>query len=125
MESVGHNIQNLREDPHMISCIELISHSRYFINIGQYLFKQVQSQIRVGTQLVTYRPNNAVEYSIEEVFLQPKEIAKIELDQSLQKGEEIRSDLREAIEVTGNERQAGSKNHVDQFAQELAAQYHV
>jgi len=62
------------------------------------------------------RPNDAVQNSIEVLFLKRKERSKVKFDESFEEAEEIGSDLRKRVEVAGDEWQRGSKNHFYEFA---------
>jgi len=49
------------------------------------------------------RPNDAVENSIEVLFLKRKERAEVEFHECFEEAEKIGSDLRKGVEVAGDE----------------------
>ena len=70
------------------------------------------------------RPYDTVKNDIEELGVKTEEGGKVKLDQCLKEAKETGSDLREGIEVTGDQRERWLKDSLYKLSQELSV-YHL
>ena len=71
------------------------------------------------------RPDHAVQDLFEVTLVPTEEGAEIVLDQGCQEGEEVGSDLGEAVAIAGDERQARGRYHLQKLCQELCIDDHI
>lgn len=65
------------------------------------------------------RPDDTVKNCVKMWLVQRVQKTKVELNQGLEEGEEIGSDLWEGVEVCGDERQTAGEDHFKQIGQEV------
>lgn len=119
MESVSHNIQNFCGQLNMIFRVENANRIKALINIIENFFDQLQSKVTIITKLVSKRPNNTVENSLEVRLMQAIQQIEIKLDEGFQKSKEISSNFWERIEIGGDKGQGRVKDHGEQFGEEI------
>ena len=123
MESVSHDIKNFGENAHVEPRVKGVKSIGIFIDVGEYFLEEGEPEISVGAEFVAERPDHAVQDGVEEVLGEREEAVEVEPDQGFEEGEEVGPDFGETVEVAGDQRQARSEDHVDHFAQKLAAQH--
>ena len=125
MEAVSHDVEDVSEHTHVVARVELVADSGVFVDVGKYLFEQVQAEVGVGAELVPQRPDHAVQDGVEVVLLQGEQRPEVELDERLQKAEEVGAYFGEGVEVGGDQRQGGGEDHLHQFVEEVQGQHLV
>ena len=119
MEPVSHHIQDICQQSQMIFGVKSVHDSRIFVDIDQHLFQQIQSQITVSAKLVPEGPNDAVEDCVESAFIKGVKNVEVVFYQGLQETKEIGAYFGEGVKVSGDERQTGAENHIEQIREEI------
>lgn len=60
MEPISHHVQNISQHSHVVPRVKLVTYLTVLVDIRQDLFKQVQSQVRIGREFVPQGPYHAV-----------------------------------------------------------------
>ncbi len=58
-------------------------------------------------------PDHTVQNGIEMGLVKGVQKAEVELDEWFEEGEEVGADLREGVEISGDERKAAGKDHFE------------